>query len=309
MAALSESVELPGGGRAAYEIVGHGEPLLYFQGGPGFSASLLRDDAALLADRFAVHLIDPHGSGGSTPPGDPTGYDHLGHARFYEAVRRALGLERVTVMGISFGSIVALSYAALFPDTAARCIASAARAVGEEEAGVEAEQEMERMLSRHAQAAWYESARATWDAWTERVLAATDAREVDAMMAEVLPFYTAHPERPRVRRLIDAWRSDARTDLAAAQAWEGGLWQTIDVRPLLGRVRCPTLLLVGALDLICGPAHSEAIARAMPDAHVVTIPDCGHFVPAEAPEAFRQAVVSFCAAHPVAAAAPPAASS
>jgi proline iminopeptidase len=299
MEALRDSIELRDGGHAAYEVVGHGEPLLYFQGGPGFSASLLRDDAALLADRFAVHLIDPPGSGGSTPPPDPAEYDHLGHARFYEAVRRGLGLERVTVMGISFGSLVALTCAALYPDAAARCIAIAARVVGEDEQGAEAEQEMERMLSRHSRAPWYAPARATWDAWTERVLAATDGREIDAMMAEILPFYTAHPERPRVQRLIDAWRSDARTDLAAVQAWEGGLWQTMDIRPLLGRVRCPTLLLVGGLDLICGPAHGEMIARALPAAQLVTIPDSGHFIPAEAPEAFREAVVSFCAAHPV----------
>ena len=78
MAPLRESLELPDGGRAAYEVVGRGEPLLYFQGGPGFSASLLRDDAELLADRFAVHLIDPHGSGGSTPPSDSALYDHIG---------------------------------------------------------------------------------------------------------------------------------------------------------------------------------------------------------------------------------------
>jgi proline iminopeptidase len=301
MAALRDSVELAGGRRASYEVVGEGEPLLYFPGGPGYGAGLLRDDAAPLRDRFAVHLIDPHGSGGSTPPSKPSAYDHIGHARFYEEVRQALGLERPSVMGHSFGSIVALTYAALFPDVAARCIAIAARAVGEDEQGADAEQEMERMLARHQDEPWYESARATWDNWTERALAATDAREVDAMMAEVLPLYTAHPERPGVRRLIDAWRR-AESDLAATKAWEGGLYQTIDVRPLLGDVRCPTLLLVGELDLICGPAHSHAIAEAIPHAELVIVQDSGHFIPAEAPEAFREAVLSFCDAHPVAAA-------
>jgi proline iminopeptidase len=300
MAALSESVELSGGRRASYEVVGDGEPLLYFPGGPGYGANLLRDDAALLGDRFAVHLIDPHGSGGSTPPSDPSAYDHIGHARFYDEVRRALGLERVTVMGFSFGSLVALTYAALFPGVAARCIAIAARAVGEDEQGAEAEDEMERMLARHRDAPWFESARATWDSWTERALAATDAAEVDAMMAEVLPLYTAHPERPGVRRLIEAWRRESESDLAATHAWEGGLYQTIDLRPLLGDVRCPTLVLTGELDLICGPAHTDPIARAVRDAEVVVIPDSGHFVPAEAPDAFREAVVSFCDAHPVA---------
>ena len=32
---------------------------------------------------------------------------------------------------------------------------------------------------------------------------------------------------------------------------------------------------------------------------VVTIQDCGHFIPAEAPETFREAVMSFFAAHPL----------
>jgi pimeloyl-ACP methyl ester carboxylesterase len=289
--ALRDTIELSAGRRAAYEVIGEGKPILYFQGGPGFGASLLRDDAKLLADRLAVYLIDPHGSGGSTPPAAPSLYDHVGHARFYDEVRRALGLREVTVMGISFGAVVALTYAALFPETTRRCIAIGARAVGEEQESEEQADEMQRFLSRHAEAPWYPSARRVWDEWTERVLSATDAAEVDAMMAEVLPLYTAHPERPRVRALIDAWRTEGRTDLAAAKAWEGGLWQTIDTRPLLPLVRCPTLLIVGELDLICGPSHAKLIFGLIPQAEVITIPDCGHFVPAEAPEAFKAAVL------------------
>ena len=87
----------------------------------------------------------------------------------------------------------------MFPDAAARCIAIAARAVGDEEQGIDAEQELHQMLSGHSHAAWCESARATWDAWTERALAATDPREVDAMMAQVLPLYTTHPTSDRSR--------------------------------------------------------------------------------------------------------------
>src|SRR5580700_9097051 len=98
MRALGNGIDLGGGRRVAYEVIGDGEPLLYFQGGPGFSASLLRDDAELLGDRFAVHLIDPPGSGGSTPPSDPALYDHIGHARFYEDVRQSLGVGAATIM-------------------------------------------------------------------------------------------------------------------------------------------------------------------------------------------------------------------
>jgi proline iminopeptidase len=293
MPALNGSVDLRDGRRAAYEVVGDGAPLLYFQGGPGFSAALLRREAQLLADRFAVHLIDPPGSGGSTPPGDPSQYDHLGHARFYDAVRQALGIGSTTIMGISFGGIVALTYASLYPEVTSRCIAVSSRAVGEDVESEEAASEMREFLARHAHQPWYPAARETWDGWTDRVLAATDAREVDAMMAEVLPLYTADPDHPGVRAMIEEWRQDANSDLAALKVWESGLWQGIDVRPLLAEIKCPTLVLVGAQDLICGPAHGRVVADAVPGAELVIVPACGHFIAAEAPESFRDEIVSF----------------
>jgi pimeloyl-ACP methyl ester carboxylesterase len=291
---LANAVELEGGRSAAYEVIGEGEPLIFFQGGPGFSAALLRDDAELLSDRFAVVLIDPAGSGSSTPPSDPSDYDHLGHARFYHEVAAALGIGPAKIMGHSFGGIVALTFASLFPSSTTRCISVASRAVGAEIEGEEAAAEMQAFLDRHSHEPWYPRARRTWDEWTERVLAAEDSREVDEMMAEVLPLYTAHPERPNIQSLIEAWRRDMRSDLPAIQAWESGLWQRIDVRPLLGKISCPTLVLAGALDLIGGPAHGRVIADAVPGAELVVIPDSGHFIAAEAPERFRAEVLRFC---------------
>lgn len=65
---------------------------------------------------------------------------------------------------------------------------------------------------------------------------AEDAREVDAMMAEVLPLYTADPDRPGVQAMIEEWRQDMKSDLGACKAWESGLWQKIDLRPLLAKI-------------------------------------------------------------------------
>jgi pimeloyl-ACP methyl ester carboxylesterase len=293
MTALRDTVALGGGRRASYEVIGSGEPAIYFQGGPGFSASLLRDDARLLADVFAVHLIDPPGSGESSPPEDPSQYDHIGHARFYDEVRRALGIEAATILGVSFGGTVAVTYAALFPGATTRCVAIATRVTGEEVAGEEGASEMRELMARHADAPWFPEAKEIWDTWTERVLAATDGAEVDAMMAAVLPLYTADPERPGVQQLIETWRREAATNLDAVKVWEGGLWQRIDVRPMLADVRAPTLVLAGELDLICGPTQARALAAALPHATVVIIPGSGHFIGAEAPIEFKQAIAAF----------------
>jgi pimeloyl-ACP methyl ester carboxylesterase len=115
---------------ASYEVIGSGRPALMFAGGPGFSATYMNGDAELLSDAMCSYLIDPHGSGSSTPPANPAEYSAEGHARFYEEVRQAFALPPVVVLGHSFGATTALTYAALFPDRTATCVAVAAFGIG-----------------------------------------------------------------------------------------------------------------------------------------------------------------------------------
>jgi proline iminopeptidase len=295
-------VTLPDERTATYEVIGSGaEPLLTFVGGPGLSAKLTRADAELFAEHFTCYLIDPHGSGGSTPPRDETAYDFAGHARFYEETRSALGLGSVSVHGVSFGGSVALTYAALFPEVTTRCVAVSAFAVGEdldEEEGGDAAAEMEAALARHASAAWYPEAREIWDDWTARALVATDPGEVKDMLARVFPLYTAYPDRPDVREAIDEARAMLEVDLRAVKVWEGGLYRRGDLRPLLGRIECPTLVVCGALDLIGGPAQSNQIAPRVRDCELLILPECGHMPALERPQPYRDAVLTWCSTHP-----------
>jgi proline iminopeptidase len=294
-------VTLRDGRAATYDVIGSGEPLLSFVGGPELSARLMRPDAQLFAERFTCYLIDPHGSGGSTPPQDETSYDHIGHARFYDEVRRALELGTVNVHGVSFGGTVALTYAALFPEVTTSCIVVSAFAVGEEldeEESGDAVAEMEAALGRHADAPWYPEAREVCDAWTPRALAATEPVEVSDMLATVWPLYAAYPDRPDVRKALDEARAMLEVDLRAVKVWERGLYQRGDLRPLLPRIECPTLVVCGALDLIGGPAQSRQIVPWVPAADLLVLPDCGHMPALEQPQFYRDAVLEWCAAHP-----------
>jgi pimeloyl-ACP methyl ester carboxylesterase len=173
------ALSLPGHRIASYDVVGTGDPLLCFPGGPGFPAVIVREDAELLADHFEVYLIDPPGKGSSTPAARREDYSHVGHARFYNEVREALGLGPVTVHGVSFGAISALTFAALFPEATIRCIGVSGFGIGVDvdaaEGGAAAAQ-MEGMLERHAGAEWYEEARRTLDAFTETALATDDPK-------------------------------------------------------------------------------------------------------------------------------------
>lgn len=296
MVGMPEVVGLPGGRTASYEVIGTGRPALMFAGGPGFSAAYMNGDAELLSGELCSYLIDPHGSGSSTPPADPAGYSPEGHARFYEEVRRALALPEAVVLGHSFGATTALTYAAFYPRSTAKCVAVAAFGIGPDadvqEGGV-AEAEAEALLARHAGSPWYEAARPVMDAWTERLLAATDAAEMEHMMATVLPFYLAEPDKPAVAARLAEMSRVMKANLAAGKAWEGGLYQSVNLRPLLGRIACPTLIVAGELDFICGPAQAQPITSAITGSQLVMLPGCGHIPSVEAPEEYRHAVREF----------------
>jgi pimeloyl-ACP methyl ester carboxylesterase len=181
------------------------------------------------------------------------------------------------------------------------CIAVAAFGVGTEQdrdEGGTAGAEMEAMLSRHEGADWYADARTIWDGWTERVLATDDPGEVERMLAAVLPLYTAHPDRADTRAALAEFSTHITADLVACKVWEGGLFQQIDLRPILGQVRAPVLVVAGELDLICGPAQARPIAEALPDSTLALIPDCGHLPSTESPGLFRSTVVDWLEAHP-----------
>jgi proline iminopeptidase len=295
------ALSLPGDRIASYDIVGTGDPLLCFPGGPGFPAVIVREDAELLADHFEVYLIDPPGTGSSTPAASREDYSHLGHARFYNQVREALGLGPVTVHGVSFGAISALTFAALFPEATIRCVCVSGFGIGVDVDAAEggaAAARMERMLERHAGAEWYEEARRTLDAFTETALATDDPMELKRLGDVIMPLYVAHPDRPDVAARLEKRKSlPVVPNVEAIKEWESGLYQTIDIRSLVRDIRAPVLLIAGELDFITGPVQARAIAAEIPDCDVAVLPDCGHVPATEEPELYRNAMLDWLEAH------------
>jgi len=57
----------------------------------------------------------------------------------------------------------------------------------------------------------------------------------------------------------------------------------VDSRPKLSGIRCPTLVLCGAHDLLTPLDRHEEMAAAIPGAKLVAIPSAGHFSPLERP--------------------------
>jgi 3-oxoadipate enol-lactonase len=54
-----------------------------------------------------------------------------------------------------------------------------------------------------------------------------------------------------------------------------------DTLPRLHRIRAPTLILTGTADKLVPPANSEVLARSIPGARLLELPDAGHVFPLE----------------------------
>jgi len=66
-----------------------------------------------------------------------------------------------------------------------------------------------------------------------------------------------------------------------------------DSTPLLGQIRIPVLVVAGDDDQITPPAGMQAMARAMPGARFMLIPEAGHLSPLEQPEPVNRAIERF----------------
>ncbi len=292
-------------GIVEWEAVGDGPPLIWVEGGPGIWAHLARPDAELIQDVFRCHLVNAPGCGRTSPPVDPSGYELDALIDWWEQVRKALGFDRVTIMGHSWGGVLAPAWAAAHPESIEKLIVIngyPGGADGNPEIDYErTTAERERNLARHEGRSYYDAGVhglndevAQYESGIE-----ISEEEGNASYRPAWPLYFSDPttplSAPHVRRIQD----DFRVNMDMQLAWYGSD-DPIDARtntlPSLSTVSCPTLVIAGEHDIVCGPEWNKPIARAIRDARYVEISDAGHLPQYEQPDAVRAALFDWLAA-------------
>lgn len=94
-----------------YQAVGHGTPLMIVHGGPGASHDYFLPYLLPLMRTSRLVFIDERGSGKSSKLDDPKQYTVANMVEDIEAVRQALGLGKISLLGHSFGGVLAQAYA------------------------------------------------------------------------------------------------------------------------------------------------------------------------------------------------------
>ncbi len=72
-----------------------------------------------------------------------------------------------------------------------------------------------------------------------------------------------------------------------------GALDGLDLRPLLSRITCPTLVLAAGRDETFPVSHSQDLARALPNARLRIVPEASHGVVLEEPDVVAESIIEF----------------
>ena len=194
--------------------------------------------------------------------------DHTRDDSMAAIARRVLAAapERFALAGLSMGGYVAFEMLRQAPQRIARLalLDTSARADTAEQSG-----------ARCAQMALASGGR------LDEVVAAQFVRAV----------HPARREDARLRELNRLMAEDVGTEAFIRQ--QTAIMSRVDSRPTLPSIRCPTLVLVGAEDVMTPPERAEEMAHGITGARLVTVPECGHLSTLEQPQAVTRALLGW----------------
>jgi pimeloyl-ACP methyl ester carboxylesterase len=174
-----------------------------------------------------------------------------------------LGLERVHVLGTSFGGMVSLLLAARYPERVRSLVAVT---VGERttQAMSESSRKMRRLLS---DAATGGDQGRFHDALVREVYSAAYVAQSRELLAA---------RRRQLERTPEWWFLEAERIVSAVEEF--------DLSPELGKITSPTLVAIAGDDRAIPPERGRAVAAAIPGAEVAEHPTSGHVLIHEQPE-------------------------
>lgn len=236
---------------------GSGSPLLFLHGGQGITS----DDPvlALLGEKYRVIAPSYPGFGKSELPDWLDSVSDIAHVTLELMDLRSL--THVDVVGCSIGGWLAAEMATMAPERFRRLVLAAPVGI---KVGTQDKLDIPDIFampeSRVAELIYCKPERAKIDA----AALSDEQLAIRIRNRETLAFLTWEP-----------WMHNPK------------------LKHRLGRIKAPTLFLRGESDRLISPGYSDAYTRLIPNARSELIPEAGHVLSAEQPQAFVSKIVSF----------------
>jgi len=270
-----------------YTSAGTGTPIVLLSGGPGLTIEYMLPVVQSLPSGYRSIAFEQRGTGRSrSHPFDPTALTLHTAVDDLEALRVRLQQDRLTLLGHSWGGMLAMAYAAEHPDRVDRLIL-----VGSGGPTLEFEQRFGDNIEARLRPE---------DVELRRHWLAAAKNGVDSAKASI----------ETLRAIVPGYFFDRKAGLAFASEFKVGQLQPdvnerlfaemsrhYDSRDGLKNLKRPVLIIQGHQDPI-GDKTAEDIRSLIAGSRLVYINRCGHFPWIEQPEAFRKAIADFLSTPP-----------
>jgi proline iminopeptidase len=279
-----------------YKTLGVGPPLVVLHGGPGASHDYFLPHLLPLARTHRLIFIDERGSGRSQRLQDTSLYTVEGDVEDIEAVRVALHLGKISLLGHSCGGVLAQAYALKYQQNLSHLILNSTFA---------STREMNLVLAREKAAMPAAKLARLNELEAAGLFGKGELWERGRYLAE----YETLAWGPGYFPFLYGARPDANYDPAGGNAptnWElyRAMWgsdgefvidgnlKSVEYVDRLPTIHVPTLIVVGDHDE-CDPSLSKEMHEKIANSKLVILPNSGHMNFVDQPEMWQKAVQGF----------------
>jgi len=275
-----------------YKIEGRGsETLVAVHGGPGNSLESIRADFEPLAKGRRVIYYDQRGQGRSELLSDGTKLGYEQHVADLEALRVHFKLDRMTLIGNSWGGLLISLYAVAHPDHVERMVLDSAAPPLKgfiDDMDDEISRRMKKIYKPEQLAR--NSAIGRPDAWVKAQDPVATCREFYMTVLRAYTYSQTLEGNFKGDVCAGGPESVRQQPITRAHVWRS--LGDYNLMPKLGVVKAPVLVIHGAADVI-PLKSSEFWAFGYPNARLLMIEKAGHISQVEAPEIFFPAIETF----------------
>lgn len=262
------------------------KPILFLlHGGPGGNHIHFKYDSIKLQDYAQLVFIDQRGCGLSKKD-KKSNYTLENNIDDIEELRKYLGFDKISVLGTSYGGMVAQGYAIKYPKNIDNLIlVSTAPSYH----FIENAKENLKIIGTKQQIAvcnkylWNGSFKSN--------------RDVNHYFKVMDPLYIYNHKKKKRRK--PAPKKTSAGEINNILSYDvlnvgfSSFLHEFNFIPKLNKIKCPTLIMVGKDDWVCMPAHSKTMAENIPNSKLKIFNKCGHALTTDANDKYIKTVKQF----------------
>jgi len=279
-----------------YQSVGRGAPLMIVHGGPGASHDYFLPYLLPLMRTNRLVFIDERGSGKSSKLEDARQYTIANMVEDIEAVRQALGLGKISLLGHSFGGALVQAYAFKYQKNLSHLILGSTfastkelnQALARMKAGMDPK---ERDRVSELEAAGLFGKGEIWEhgRYSEEYAKLAWGKGYFRYVYQNRPDPDYDPVSSNTSTAWDVYREMWGSD---GEFVVDGNLKEVEYVGQLSQIKVPTLIIVGDHDE-SDPRMSQEMHEKIAGSQLVILPNSGHMTFVDQPEQFLRAVRDF----------------